>query len=117
MPTVLIENGESLSAAVDLKTMRATALEPAAALAATSARVIFYGSLNGTNYEIIEDEASARFAVVVGPTNATTHPLPPPTFYPYRWLKIQTTTVDAATAVAQDADRTFFIGADNYTGR
>lgn len=116
MGFAVIANTESLSAALDMGTRRATAVEPPPTLAATSARLIFYGSLDGSNYEIIEDEFSSRFAVTVSTTNATTHPLPPTVFYPYRWIKVQVTTSDAATAVAQDAEKSFLIGEDKYTG-
>ena len=116
MQIVIIANGESLSSAVDLGAERAAAIEPPATLAATSARVIFYGSLDGSNYEIIEDEDSTRFAVTVGTTNATVHPLPPTTFYPFRWIKIQVMTSDEDTAVAQDAAKTFLIGTARFTG-
>ena len=116
MAIATIANTASLSGAVDFGNLRASAVEPAATLAATSARLIFWGSLDGTSFKIIEDEDSTRFVVVVATTENTVRTLPPSVFYPYRWLKVQTTTTDGSTAVAQDAEKTFLFGVEKYTG-
>ncbi len=108
---------DDLSLAVPLGGLTVLGIMPPSAFAATTARLLFHVSMDGSTYQILRDNDGTVVAVVVAATNTNLATyLDPAKFAPWRFLKIGTYKSDESTAVSQASDKSITLIAGKVTG-
>lgn len=102
---VTIANTASLSPDVDLEGAGLLRIITPAALAAGTTVLTFQTSMDGKNFANLYDANGSEYTVQVVANASRSIILPPSDFVAIRFLKLRTGT--AASATAQDANRTF----------
>lgn len=109
--------GSGTSQTIDMGPYRMVAIKPPAVLDATSARIYFRGSLDGTTFGAAEGDDSALYTVTVGTTNTEWLQVDPTELHAYRYVQIVIIEAQANTEVLQTSNRVFTYTVDRTDWR
>ena len=105
----IVANGDSLSSGFKLGLGRCAALRSPSALTSTSAKMLFWGSVDGVTYSPIYNAGSQYVEAGLSTSEARWFVLDRDTVFPFTWIKFQIVAADGSTAVAQGANRVFTV--------
>jgi hypothetical protein len=117
MRRLIVPAGSAVSQVVDLGPYRMCAIKPPATLDTNSARIYFLGSLDGTTFGAVEDNASTLYTVTVSTTNTEWLEVDASPLHAYRYVKIVIIVAQATTTVPQSVNRIFTYTVDRTEGR